>query len=154
MDEHDCEHRHGYGYELAREHAPKVQDELPWDDLPDPWDGDHNIEYWIWDGSRLVPASYEERLRIQEDERVQAARRHLKALQEHERREAHSIRRRFSTSLTWCQDRLDAALRQVGSIRHHGPARESIDANVWRPRSAGRATTDRGRARAPFGRVH
>jgi hypothetical protein len=36
--------------------------------FPDPFTGDHNIEYWIWTGSRLVPASPEqaERLRRQE----------------------------------------------------------------------------------------
>ena len=36
--------------------------------LPDPFTGDHTIEYWIWTGSRLVPATPEaaERLRQQE----------------------------------------------------------------------------------------
>ena len=36
--------------------------------LPDPFTGDHDIEYWIWTGSRLVPATPEaaERLRQQE----------------------------------------------------------------------------------------
>src|SRR5262245_13486203 len=29
--------------------------------LPVPWDGDHNIDYWNWDGTRLVPAPAEER---------------------------------------------------------------------------------------------
>jgi hypothetical protein len=27
-----------------------------WDGLPDPWEGDHNIEYWVWHEDRLVPA--------------------------------------------------------------------------------------------------
>jgi hypothetical protein len=36
--------------------------------FPNPFTGDHNIEYWIWTGSRLVPASPEQagRLRRQE----------------------------------------------------------------------------------------
>ena len=36
--------------------------------FPDPFTGDHNIEYWIWTGGRLVPASPDqaERLRRQE----------------------------------------------------------------------------------------
>ena len=57
--------------------------------LPDPFTGNHNIEYWIWTGSRLVPATPEaaERLRQQEAleqeefrllrERQQAYRQHL-----------------------------------------------------------------------------
>ncbi len=95
-------------YQNENEHEHKDQDELAdvWQDFPDPWDGDHNIEYWVWDGSRLVPATPEERARIQEDERTQAARRRLAHLQEQEYREAHSLRRRLTTAMKWCSCRL------------------------------------------------
>ncbi|GEM_PF-2365503 len=37
--------------------------------FPDPFTGEHEIEYWIWTGNRLVPASPDtvERLRQQEE---------------------------------------------------------------------------------------
>ena len=48
-----------------------------WDHLHDPWEGDLMIEYWIWDGERLAPATDEERAAIEERERLQSARRRL-----------------------------------------------------------------------------
>jgi hypothetical protein len=89
-----------------------------WDDLsdfPDPWNGDHNIEYWVWDGVRLVPATPEERARIQEDERTQAARRRLEQLQERERRETHSMKRRLSTAKVWWRGRVSVAMQWLRS---------------------------------------
>jgi hypothetical protein len=38
-----------------------------WNDLPDPWEGNHNIEYWVWHGDRLIPADPEELEHIQEE---------------------------------------------------------------------------------------
>lgn len=76
-----------------------------WDDLsdlPDPWDGDHTIEYWVWNGARLIPATLEERARIQEDERTRAARLRLQQMQEREQHEGRSLRRQLSTAVTWC----------------------------------------------------
>jgi hypothetical protein len=39
--------------------------------LPDPFTGDHDIEYWIWTGSRLVPATPEAAERIRQQEAVE-----------------------------------------------------------------------------------
>lgn len=44
---------------------------------PDPWDDPHDIEYWVWDGNELAPASASERAILQEDERIRSARRRL-----------------------------------------------------------------------------
>lgn len=63
-----------YGQEKGSERAPADWDEA---DLPDPWDGDHTIEYWVWNGERLMPATAEECAAIQERERLQSARRRL-----------------------------------------------------------------------------
>lgn len=52
--------------------------------FPDPWDGDHAIEYWVWDGERLVPATPDQQAGIQEMERTASARRRLTRWQ-HER---------------------------------------------------------------------
>lgn len=44
---------------------------------PDPWDDPHDIEYWVWNGERLVPVSSSEWAALQEMERSQSARRRL-----------------------------------------------------------------------------
>jgi hypothetical protein len=36
--------------------------------FPDPYTGEHDIEYWIWTGNRLVPASPEAAERIRQQE--------------------------------------------------------------------------------------
>lgn len=88
-----------------------------WDDLPDPWTGDLNIEYWRWDGVRLIPMSPADRARIQEDERTEAARWRLKDLQERERREARSLRRRLSTVKTWWEAHVSVHMRVDGPVQ-------------------------------------
>jgi hypothetical protein len=60
---------------------------MPDPSWPDPWDDPHDIEYWVWNGERLVPASSSERVVLQEIERTQSARRRL-AQWEHEQRVA------------------------------------------------------------------
>jgi hypothetical protein len=45
--------------------------------FPDPWDGDHAIEYWVWSGDQLVPATPSQQAEIQETERIASARRRL-----------------------------------------------------------------------------
>ena len=45
--------------------------------FPDPWDDPHDIEYWVWNGSELIPASASERAALQENERIRLARRRL-----------------------------------------------------------------------------
>src|SRR5690242_20945942 len=45
--------------------------------FPDPWDGDHDIEYWVWSGDQLVPATPSQQAEIQETERIASARRRL-----------------------------------------------------------------------------
>jgi len=46
--------------------------------FPDPWDGDHAIEYWVWSGEQLVPATPRQQAEIQETERIASARRRLR----------------------------------------------------------------------------
>jgi hypothetical protein len=46
-------------------------EQITGDPLPDPFTGDHNIEYWIWTGSRLVPASPEESKRLGRQEALE-----------------------------------------------------------------------------------
>lgn len=55
--------------------------------LPDPWDDPHDIEYWVWNGEHLAPATSGEQANIQEVERTQSARRRL-ALWERQQRVA------------------------------------------------------------------
>jgi hypothetical protein len=45
--------------------------------LPDPFTGDHDIEYWIWTGSRLVPATPEAADRIRRQEALEEEEFHL-----------------------------------------------------------------------------
>jgi hypothetical protein len=58
-----------HNYEDGRD----MREREAWEDLPDPWDGDHNIEYWVWHEDRLVPATPEEIARIKEEERTRDA---------------------------------------------------------------------------------
>src|SRR5690242_2044559 len=46
--------------------------------FPDPWDGDHDIEYWVWSSDQLVPATPSQQAEIQETERIASARRRLR----------------------------------------------------------------------------
>jgi hypothetical protein len=46
-------------------------EQMDHDPLPDPFTGDHNIEYWIWTGRRLVPASPEESERLRRQEALE-----------------------------------------------------------------------------------
>jgi hypothetical protein len=50
------------------------------DDFPDPF-GAHDIECWVWDGERLIPASAPEIQDFEEWERSQAASRRLAAFE-------------------------------------------------------------------------
>jgi hypothetical protein len=123
--------------EYRHEGEHKDQDELAdvcdgWHDFPDPWDGDHNIEYWIWNGVRLVPTTPEERAHIQEDERTQAARRRLAYLQEQEYRKAHSLRRRLSSASTWCRGRVYVMVQWLRSVWRFGQAPRTEGARAER----------------------
>ena len=73
-----------------------VTHETSW---PDPWNDPHDIEYWVWNGERLMPASPAEQATIQEMERAQSARRHQA------RRErtqySGSIRLRIALGRSW-----------------------------------------------------
>jgi hypothetical protein len=85
-------------------------EQITGDPLPDPFTGDHNIEYWIWTGSRLVPASPEdsERLRRQEeleDEEFRAR-----------RKEQHQSRFRRRQALRHSLGRLAEPLMQVIAV--------------------------------------
>lgn len=64
------------------------------DELPDPWEGEHDIEYWIWDGTQLVPASADEVHSIREQERTRDAMWRLKQWEADERRAMNRLRMR------------------------------------------------------------
>jgi hypothetical protein len=64
------------------------------DELPDPWEGDHDIEYWIWDGTQLVPASADEVHSIREQERTRDAMWRLKLWEARERYATNGLRMR------------------------------------------------------------
>jgi len=133
-------------YRDEREH--EGMDELPevWHDFPDPWDGDHNIEYWIWDGVRLVPTTPEERARIQENARTEAARWRLSQLQQRERREARSLMRRLATATSWCGKCVAVAVCWLRSTRHRWYPRHfaapTEGASVRRLRASGGNAAD------------
>lgn len=123
--------------EYRHEGEHEDQDELAdvcdvWHDFPDPWDGDHNIEYWVWDGVRLVPTTPEQRASIQEDERTAAARRLLAHLQERERREAHSVKHRFVLVKAWCGDHVYVAMQWVRRLSHAGQSPRTEGAHAER----------------------
>jgi hypothetical protein len=67
-------------------------DAIPGASFPDPWDDPHDIEYWVWDGKRLVPASPTEQSAIQEAERGQSARRRLTQWEREQREAAQPAR--------------------------------------------------------------
>jgi hypothetical protein len=121
-------------YQNENEHEHEDKDDLDdvWLDFPDPWEGDHDIEYWVWDGVRLVPAKPEERARIQEDERTQAARRRLARLQEHEYHETHSLRRRLTTAMKWCSCRVHMTAQWLRSMWRFGQAPRTEGARAER----------------------
>lgn len=79
-------------------------EKLTRDALPNPWTGEYNIEYWLWDGVRLTPTTLEGLARLHEYERTAAARCCLKELQARERRETRHRPRRRSTLKTWWED--------------------------------------------------
>jgi hypothetical protein len=84
---------------------------------------------------RLVPATPEERARIQEDERTQAARRRLAYLQEQEYREAHGLRRRLTTTVKWCSCRVRMTAQWLRSVWRFGQAPRTEGARAERSSS-------------------
>jgi hypothetical protein len=63
---------------LAALNGPKATDsrnvegETTIELFPDPFTSDHHFEYWIWTGSRLVPASPEQAERLRQQEALEA----------------------------------------------------------------------------------
>ncbi len=104
------------------------------DDLPEPWQGDHEIEYWIWrvDEDCLVPATPDELARIKEDERTRDALFRLEQLHRREWREARSLKRRLSVLVTWGAGRTRVAVQWLQMKRRHGLAPHSEGARAER----------------------
>jgi hypothetical protein len=90
------------------------------DELPDPWEGEHDIEYWIWDGTRLVPASEDEVHSIREQERTRDAMWRLKQWEAGERRAANRLRMR--NALERIAQMLPQPLARVRRGSTHEPA--------------------------------
>ena len=101
-----------------------------WDDLPDPWEGDHDIEYWVWQDDRLIPAPPDDLARITEDERTREALFRLEQVQQCEQREAHDVTRRLATLRAWCASGLRVTVQWLRIRRRHGlvPHREGARA--------------------------
>lgn len=78
---------------------------------PDPWEGDHDIEYWVWHGSRLLPATPHEVASIKEDERTSAALYRLERMQQRERPVRRHVFWRFSRIRAWGVRRLSTIAR-------------------------------------------
>ncbi len=90
------------------------------DKLPDPWEGEHDIEYWIWDGTQLVPASADEVHSIREQERTRDA---MWRLKQWEARERHATNRlRMRTALERIAQMLPQPLARARRGSTHEPA--------------------------------
>src|SRR5690349_7787323 len=77
--------------------------------FPDPWDGDHDIEYWVWSGDQLVPATPSQQAEIQETERIASARRRLARWHNEAGQQQH----------TTVRARIVRGIRQpIASLRH------------------------------------
>jgi len=92
-----------------------------WDDLSDPWDGDHDIDYWVWHGDRLIPATPEELARITEDERTREALFRLEQVQQCEQRQAPGATGRLFALRTWCAGGVGVAVQWLRMRRHRRP---------------------------------
>ena len=102
-----------------------------WDGLPDPWEGNHDIDYWVWHEDRLVPATPEELACIKEDERTREALFRLERLHERGRREARSLAHGLSLLRGWCAEHAEMTVHrlrikrlQVRSPHHEGARAE------------------------------
>ena len=87
--------------------------------FPDPWNGDHDIEYWVWSGDQLVPATHSQQAEIQETERIASARRRLARWHNENGQQQH----------TTVRARIVRGMRQpIASFRHmlHHDARPSV----------------------------
>jgi hypothetical protein len=85
-------------------------EQITGDPPTDPFTGDHNIEYWIWTGTRLVPASPEDSERLRRQEALEEQEFRLMR----ERQHLYRIRRReVFRRIIW---RLAAPLPQVVAI--------------------------------------
>jgi len=95
-------------------------------ELPDPWEGEHEIEYWVWDGTRLVPASAEQLERIREDERTFTA---MRRLWQHQQAERKATRRPLGDAVYARIVRLaERCLSALKSLRIFRPPREDVAA--------------------------
>lgn len=91
------------------------------DEVPDPWEGKHEIEYWIWDGVRLVPASAGEVHSIREQERTRDA---MWRLEQWEAGERHATNRlRVRNALERIAQLLPQPLACARQGSTHEPAR-------------------------------
>jgi hypothetical protein len=75
-------------------------EQLTGEPFPDPFIGDHDIQYWIWTGDRLVPASPEAAERIRQQELLEQAEiRHQRECQLASRQQRLETTRRFARRL-------------------------------------------------------
>ena len=82
-------------------------EQLTGESFPDPFTGDHDIQYWIWTAGRLVPASPEAAERLRQQELLE--REELQCLREYQRAE----RQRRQDIIVNLACRLVAPLRRL-----------------------------------------
>jgi len=90
------------------------------DEFPDPWEGEHDIEYWTWDGTQLVPASADEVHSIREQERTRDAMWRLKQWEADGRRATNRLRMR--NALERIAQMLPQPLARIRRGSTHEPA--------------------------------
>src|SRR5262245_55512898 len=79
-----------------------MQDNSTWDDLPDPREDDHIIDYWVWRRDRLIPAAPEDIVRIDEIVGAQEHERPHRASRRTVRLRALDLRKAMRRSLMGC----------------------------------------------------
>jgi hypothetical protein len=112
-------------------HEPEHEHEHEaWEDLRDPWAGDHDIEYWVWHVDRLVPATPGEVARIQEEERTRDSLYRLERMQQGELH-ASFVPRPFMVR-AWGGGGVRRTVQWLRNRRRHGQAPEGEGARAER----------------------
>jgi hypothetical protein len=105
---------------LAALHAPHetgakgIIDEADDAPFPDPFTSDHTIEYWVWTGSRLVPASPDQAARLRRQEELEAE--EFRLLQEHKRAYRQQRWQLYSQVVQWLLVLLHHLAARLGTL--------------------------------------
>jgi hypothetical protein len=94
--------------------AHRVTDEADDRPFPDPFTGDHNIEYWVWTGSRLVPASSDQAARLRRQEELEAQ--ELRLVRERQRAYRQQRWQLYSQVVQWLLVSLHHLAARLGTL--------------------------------------